>query len=203
MPFMAPMTEQIVIDRDAFNGVVDELMGKARADLENEGLGHEEIVFSVELDMLYGGLVHVKRVSSPVLRIENEDDARRVYDAFEKEFSEAFSPHVVNKPGGAYVDGIVVKATVVTEKMALPVHDLQASDPSEARTGSRDAYWPELGKRAATDVFAFDALQPGNTVTGPGIVEMEFSTIVIPPGQQLRIDQHGLGILQDAGRDQS
>jgi N-methylhydantoinase A/oxoprolinase/acetone carboxylase beta subunit len=201
MPFMAPMTEQIVIDRDAFNGVVDELMTKARADLESEGLGAEEIVFSVELDMLYGGLVHVKRVSSPVLRLENEDDARLVYDAFEKEFSEAFSPHVVNKPGGAYLDGIVLKATVVTEKMALPVHDLQPADPSAARTRSRSAYWPELGERAETDVFAFDSLQPGNTVTGPGIVEMEFSTIVVPPGQQLRIDQHGLGILEDAGKD--
>jgi N-methylhydantoinase A/acetophenone carboxylase len=201
MPFMAPMTEQIVIDRDAFNGVVDELMTKARADLESEGLGAEEIVFSVELDMLYGGLVHVKRVSSPVLRLENEDDARLVYDAFEKEFSEAFSPHVVNKPGGAYLDGIVLKATVVTEKMALPVHDLQPADPSAARTTSRSAYWPELGERTETEVFAFDSLQPGNTVIGPGIVEMEFSTIVVPPGQQLRIDQHGLGILEDAGKD--
>jgi N-methylhydantoinase A/oxoprolinase/acetone carboxylase beta subunit len=203
MPFMAPMTEQIVIDRDAFNGVVDELMAKARADLESEGLGAEEIVFTVELDMLYGGLVHVKRVSSPVLRLESQDDAQLVYDAFEKEFSEAFSPHVVNKPGGAYLDGIVLKATVVTEKMALPVHDVQPADPSAARTGSRSAYWPELGERAETEVFAFDLLLPGNTVTGPGIVEMEFSTIVIPPGQQLRIDQHGLGILEDAAKEES
>jgi N-methylhydantoinase A/oxoprolinase/acetone carboxylase beta subunit len=203
MPFMAPMTEQIVIDRDAFNAVVEELMARARADLEQEGLGAAEIIYSVELDMLYGGLVHVKRVSSPVLRIESEDDARRVYEAFEKEFSEAFSPHVVNKPGGAYLDGIVLKATVVTEKMALPVHDLQPADPSAARTGSRDAYWPELGERTQTEVFAFDSLRPGNTVTGPGIVEMEYSTIVVPPGQQLRIDQHGLGILEDAGRDES
>ncbi|MCW2531637.1 MAG: hypothetical protein JWP62_1207, partial [Blastococcus sp.] len=203
MPFMAPMTEQIVIDRDAFNAVVDELTAKARGDLESEGLGSEDIVFSVELDMLYGGLVHVKRVSSPVVRMESEDDARLVYDAFEKEFSEAFSPHVVNKPGGAYLDGIVLKATVVTEKMALPVHELQSADPSAARTGSRSAYWPELGARAETDVFAFDSLQPGNTVPGPGIVEMEYSTIVVPPGQHLRIDQHGLGILEDAGKDES
>jgi N-methylhydantoinase A/oxoprolinase/acetone carboxylase beta subunit len=203
MPFMAPMTEQIVIDRDAFNGVVDELTAKARADLESEGLGSEDIVFSVELDMLYGGLVHVKRVSSPVLRLESDDDARLVYDAFEKEFSEAFSPHVVNKPGGAYLDGIVLKATVVTEKMALPVHELQSADPSSARTGGRSAYWPELGERTETDVFAFGSLQPGNTVTGPGIVEMDYSTIVVPPGQQLRIDQHGLGILEDAAKEES
>jgi hypothetical protein len=32
---------------------------------------------------------------------------------------------------------------------------------------------------------------------------MEFSTIVVPPGQQLRIDQHGLGILEDAAKEES
>jgi N-methylhydantoinase A/oxoprolinase/acetone carboxylase beta subunit len=85
--------------------------------------------------------------------------------------------------------------------MALPVHELRSADPSSARTGSRSAYWPELGQRAETDVFAFDSLRPGNTVTGPAIVEMEYSTIVVPPGQELRIDQHGLGILEDAGKD--
>lgn len=199
LQFMAPMTEQIVLDRDQFNEIVDGLVAKARIDLDAEGLGADNAVFSVELDMLYGGQVQVKRVSSPMVRIEDDADARLVYDAFEKEFSEAFSPHVVNKPGGVYLDGIVLKATVVTEKMELPVFLLGAEDPSAARTTSRSAYWPELSKRVDTEVFSFDALQPGNLVEGPGIVQMEFSTIVVPPGQQLRIDQHGLGILEDTG----
>lgn len=30
---------------------------------------------------------------------------------------------------------------------------------------------------------------------------MEYSTVVVPPGQQLRIDRHGLGILTDADTD--
>lgn len=198
MQFMAPMTEQIVIDSDAFNAKVNAMIDKAKLDLEAEGLGDAETVFSLELDMLYGGLVQVKRVSSPVLTIDSDDDAQWVYDEFEKEFAEAFSPHVVNKPGGVYVDGLVLKATVITEKMTLPVHDLQAPDPSAAKTGSRSAYWPEYGERRDTDVYRFDDLVPGNVVPGPSIVEMEFSTIVVPPGQRLRIDQHGLGILDDA-----
>ncbi|MFI1034454.1 hydantoinase/oxoprolinase family protein [Streptomyces sp. NPDC020951] len=201
MQYMAPATQEIVIDRDAFNAKVRGMIERAKKDLEAEGLSGHKTVFSVELDMLYGGLVQVKRVASPVLTIDSDDDARRVYEDFEKEFADAFSPHVVNKPGGVYLDGIVLKATVITEKMALPTHPLQSADPAAARTASRSAYWPELGERRDTDVFAFDALQPGNVVTGPGIVKMEFSTIVVPPGQQLRIDAHGLGILEDAGAD--
>lgn len=197
MQFMAPVTEEIVIDPKAFNAKVDAMIDQSRLDLEAEGLGDSDPVFSVELDMLYGGLVQVKRVSCPVLAIESDEDAQRLYDAFEKEFSEAFSPHVVNKPGGVYIDGIVLKATVVTEKLSLPVHELHPADPTAARVGSRSAYWPEFGERRDTDVYRFDDLVPGNVLVGPAISEMEFSTIVIPPGQQLRIDQHGLGVLED------
>jgi N-methylhydantoinase A/acetophenone carboxylase len=201
MQFMAPATERIVIDKDAFNDRVRELLDKARKDLEAEGLGGRDTVFSVELDMLYGGLVQVKRVSSPVLFIDSDDDAQRVYDEFEKEFSEAFSPHVVNKPGGVYLDGIVLKATVITEKLELPVLPLGEADAGGARTTARSAYWAEYGERRDTSVYAFAGLKPGNIVTGPAIVEMEFSTIVVPPGQRLEIDRHGLGILTNAGTE--
>lgn len=199
MQFMAPITQEIVLDRDAFNAKVNALLEKARKDIEAEGLDDRDTVFSVELDMLYGGLVQVKRVASPRITIDSVEDAQAVYDAFEKEFAETFSPHVVNKPGGVYVDGIVLKATVVTEKMRLPVYPLQPADPSAALVRTRAAYWPQIGESVETDVYAFDALAPGNVVTGPGIVEMEFSTVVIPPGDQLRIDEHGLGLLEDAG----
>jgi N-methylhydantoinase A/acetophenone carboxylase len=108
---------------------------------------------------------------------------------------------VINKPGGVYIDGIILKATVATEKLKLPVQAVQGRDPSAAKTKSRSAYWPEYGSRTETDVYSFDLLAPGNVVSGPAIAEMEFSTIVIPPGQQLRIDEHGLGILEDTSAD--
>jgi N-methylhydantoinase A/acetophenone carboxylase len=196
MQFMKPLTGEINIDEDQFNAAVKKMTDRAMLDLEAEGLADRDIVFSVELDMLYGGQVQVKRVSSPLLRIDSDEDAQAIYDAFEKEFSEAFSPYVVNKPGGVYLDGIVVKATVITEKLTLPVLPVGDASPSAARTTTREAYWPELGRRVDTPVFSFDALAAGNVVVGPAIVEMDFSTIVVPPTQQLRIDEHGLGLLE-------
>jgi N-methylhydantoinase A/acetophenone carboxylase len=196
MQFMKPLTGEINIDKDQFNAAVKKMTDRAMLDLEAEGLADRDIVFSVELDMLYGGQVQVKRVSSPLLRIDSDEDAQAIYDAFEKEFSEAFSPYVVNKPGGVYLDGIVVKATVITEKLTLPVLPVGDASPSAARTTTREAYWPELGRRVDTPVFSFDALAAGNVVVGPAIVEMDFSTIVVPPTQQLRIDEHGLGLLE-------
>lgn len=195
--FLNGMSQQFTDDYEAYNGPVNEMIAAAKADLVSEGLNPDDAIFTVELDMLYGGQVQVKRVASPLLQITSEADASTVYEAFEKEYSEAFSPHVVNKPGGAYIEGIVVKATVLTEKLELPVHELGGTDPSAAKDGSREAYWPSLGTRVDTPVFGFAKLTPGNQVDGPALVEAEFTTIVVPPGKSLSIDTHGLGLLQN------
>lgn len=195
--FLNGMTQQLTDDYEAYNGPINDMIAQARSDLVSEGLDPDDAVFTVELDMLYGGQVQVKRVSSPLVQIHSEADASAVYEAFEKEYSEAFSPHVVNKPGGAYIEGIVVKATIATEKLELPVHELGGKDPSAARDGSRDAYWPALGRRVDSPVYSFPRLTPGNQVDGPALVEAEFTTIVVPPGKSLSIDEHGLGLLQN------
>ena len=195
--FLHGMTQQFTEDYEAYNAPIREMIAQARADLTSEGLDPEQAVFSVELDMLYGGQVQVKRVASPLLQINSAEDAQAVYDAFEKEYSEAFSPHVVNKPGGAYIENVVVKATVPTEKLVLPVHELGGVDPSAAQVSTREAYWPEHGKRSQTPVYAFDELTPGNRIDGPALVEAHFTTIVVPPGKSLTIDKHGLGLLQN------
>jgi N-methylhydantoinase A/acetophenone carboxylase len=197
MLFLNGMTQELTTDYDAFNAPIGRLVDQAKADLVAEGLPVDEAVFSVELDMLYGGQVHVKRVASPRIFIEDHADAQAVYDAFEKEFSEAFSPHVVNRPGGAYIENIIVKATLPQEKLQLPLHELGDRDASAAVIGSREAYWPELKGRKDTPVYAFEQLRPGNNVDGPAIVEADFTTIVVPPGHSLSINEHGLGLLQN------
>lgn len=198
MLFLNGNTQEFTTDYESFNSSVRAMVEQATADLISEGLPVEDAIFSVELDMLYGGQVQVKRVSSPLLYIENAADAERVYDAFEKEYSEAFSPHVVNKPGGAYLDNIIVKATVPQEKLTLPTFPLEDPDPVAALTGSREAYWPEFTARRDTPVYSFAAMKPGNRIVGPAIVEADFTTIVVPPGLSLTIDEHGLGLIQNS-----
>ncbi len=196
MVFMEPMSERLVIDRGQFNATVDAMIHRAKQELASEGLDVEDAKYSLELDMLYGGQVNLKRASSPLLHIHTDDDARVVYDAFEKEFADAFSPLVVNKPGGVFLDNFVLRVTVPTWKPMLPEHPLQEPDASGAMIGERQAYWPETGTWTQTPVYQFEQLQPGNALVGPAIAEAELTTIVIPPGQKLTIERHGLGILE-------
>jgi len=140
-------------------------------------------------------------MSSPVLTIESDGDAQAVYDAFEREFSAAFSPLVVNKPGGVYLDNFVLRVTVPTEKPTIPEYDLEGPDPAAARLGTREAYWPEIAKTESTPIYSFERLKPGNLVTGPAVIEAELTTIVLPPHQKLSIDKHGFGIMESVETD--
>lgn len=196
MVFMEPMSERIVVDKQAYNATVAELIDKAKRELASEGLPVEEAKFTLELDMLYGGQVQVKRMSSPLTEIRSDEDALRIYQAFEDEFAAAFSPLVVNKPGGVYLDNFVLRATVPIPKPELPELPLQGEDASAARIGSRMAYWPEVRGHVETPTYSFERLQAGNRVEGPAIVEAELTTVVVPPSMTFLVNEHGLGILE-------
>lgn len=196
MMFMEPMSQKLVIDQEQFNQVVTALMEVARRDLAGEGFETDQAVFQLELDMLYGGQVQVKRTSSPELLIHGQAQAQAIYDQFEREFAQTFSQIVVNPAGGVYVDNFVLKAIVPTPKLEMPTRPLEDANPDHALRGTRLAYWPEYGDLRQTKVFDGDALRPGNVVEGPGIVDTPYTTIVIPPGLVYSINQHELGVLE-------
>ncbi len=198
MILIEPFSQQPTADYETFNHTVQSLMETARRDLAGEGLDPAQAIFSLELDMLYGGQVQVKRTSSPRLTIHSPADVEAIYAEFEQEFSQAFSQLVVNKPSGVYLDNFVLKATIPTDKLALPQLTLEGWDASAALRGQREAYWPEKHEVTATRVYGFEALRPGNLVEGPAIVEADYTTVVVPPGTTFSINEHGLGVLQDA-----
>jgi N-methylhydantoinase A/oxoprolinase/acetone carboxylase beta subunit len=201
MMLLAPMTGAPAVDLDAFNAVVRELIQEARREIEAEGLGWDDATVSLELDMLYGGQIHSKRASSPLLFIESEDDVRTIYERFEQEFSEAFSPLAVNVPGGVYIDTFVLRVAVPGQQLELPELELAGHDPSAAELGTRQAYWPETSSWAETPVFDFERLRPGHRIAGPAIVQASYTTAVIPPGRRFAIETHGLAILEHDTED--
>src|ERR1700693_4442159 len=193
LALMTPGTQQLMHDYGAFNQTVKGLLEQARKDLVADGFDPEQAAFVLELDMLYGGQFHVKRALSPRMALGSPEDVRAVCDAFNKEFSEAFSPFVVNPEGGVFIESFILKAIVATKKVNLPEMRLEGSDPGAARKGERPAYWPEAGGFRATPIFSSDLLRPGNLVEGPAVIEGEYTTIVVPPSMRYQIDARGLG----------
>jgi N-methylhydantoinase A/acetophenone carboxylase len=119
-----------------------------------------------------------------------------ICDAFNKEFSEAFSPFVVNPDGGIFLDTFVLKAIVPTIKATLPKLALEGHSPAAASKGSRAVYWPARKDFQETPIYSFEKLRPGNRLEGPAVVEGEYTTLVVPEPLRFSIDEHGLGILE-------
>jgi N-methylhydantoinase A/oxoprolinase/acetone carboxylase beta subunit len=196
LTLMTPGEQQITKEYAVYNDAVEALVKQARRDLIADGVDPSKAAFVLELDMLYGGQFHVKRALSPRMSIHSAEDVRAICDAFNKEFSEAFSPFVVNPEGGIFIESFILKAIVTTPKVDLPKSPLEGRDPSAARKGERPAYWPEEKAYRPTSIFTYESLRPGNVIEGPAVVEGEYTTIVVPPLMRLSIDERGLGILE-------
>ena len=196
MILIESLSERPTDDYAAFNSIVEHLVNEARRELVAEGFDPEKATFALELDMLYGGQIHAKRTSTPQLFLESEEDVHRLYDHFEREFSEAFSPLIVNKPGGVYIDTFVLKVAVPGQRRQLaPIAATRRGTP--APKGTRNAWWPEAGGFEETPVLDLEPLlRSRGTLEGPALVESPYTTVVVPPGKRFSVDELGLGVLE-------
>ncbi len=196
LTLLSPGTQRLTEEYSAFNETVESLLELARKDLAGDGLDPAAAVFVLELDMLYGGQFHVKRALSPRMSLQSPEDVAAICEAFKKEFSEAFSPFVVNPEGGVFVESFILKAIVATPKVELPKLKMEGHSPAAAKKGERLVYWPEQKDYQVTPIFTYEALRPGNVLQGPAVLEGEYTTVVVPPAMQFAIDERGLGILE-------
>jgi len=83
--------------------------------------------------------------------------------------------------------GLRVKAVATDEKPTLP--RAQRGPTAKARAGARKAFFG--GRLVPTLVYDGTKLGPGATIDGPALVDEPFTTVVVYPGQQARVDRFG------------
>ena len=172
IPLMRPGTMEYFKDHERFNEVVRELQRRAKRDLLGQGVDPSTAIFTLELEMRYGGQLNMMRVSSPRLFVESEADAVAIYRQFEKEYSESYSPLAIYPQGGVDISTFILKSCHITPKFEMPRFPLKgAKPPSAAYKGKREAFWQELGRYEPTDTWEQDLLDAGNVIEGPAIVE--------------------------------
>jgi N-methylhydantoinase A/oxoprolinase/acetone carboxylase beta subunit len=69
---------------------------------------------------------------------------------------------------------------------------LKSEDSSHARTGTRRILW---GSSGDAQVYRWEALEPGNRVVGPAILEGINTTYFVPEGWTMIVDRFGNGAL--------
>jgi len=180
---------------------VEGLEELARRDFLGEGYAEDQIEYTLELDMKFGGQLNVKRATSPVLRIRSEEDLVRIRESFEREYAEAYSSLGVTPDAGIEIHDFVLRARVAQPKPELPRFTPEDPNPAAARAGSRRAYWGDPGW-VDTPVYRQDALRCGNVVAGPALIEAEDTTIVVEPEWTFRVGEYMDGIMEFSRRDE-
>lgn len=190
-------TQSYSEDIDNFNGVVDELKDLALRDLRLEGFGGDQIQFRLELDMRYGMQYNLTKIVSPHLNVRSTQDFKDICDRFTEQYSAIYTPEATFPMGGINVECFYLTAFVERPDPVIEKADLEDSGPPDsARLSSRQAYWTSAGGFEQTPVFSFQALKPGNVITGPALIEAPDTTYVIEPNWRFTLDAYHNGILE-------
>jgi len=189
LALLTPGRRQWCEDYEAFNAVVDALRELARRDFAGEGFDPDQITYALELDMKFGGQLNVKRVAAPLLEVGSREDMERVYAAFEREFSEAYSPLGLNPEAGVEIEAFILKASLAQPDRDRPRLEPGGSDPASALSGNRDALFPGQNGPTATPVYEMHRLRPGHRFAGPALIDSDDTTVVVEPGWSGAVDE--------------
>ena len=187
---------------EGFNAVVEGLRELAQRDFAGEGFDPDQVRYSLELDMKFGGQLNVKRVASPLLHVSDEADMRALYTAFEQEFSEAYSPLGLNPDAGVEIEAFVLKASLPSAHAERPVSAARGGELEAARTGYREALFSAEDGWVQTPVYEMERLAPGHQFPGPALIDSDDTTVVVSPGWTCAVDDRS-GIVLTAREEVS
>ncbi len=183
-------------DAPRMQAIWAELAQRAASQMDHDGIAKTGRSFVFSVDMRHrgqinevevsvaGGGVRGPRVSTALLRRLQQDFYTRYEALYGKGSSYA----------AAKLEAVTfrVRATAPTQRLTLPKARMaRGAPPAAALRGRREVYWSDLGKTQRSPVYDGAHLRPGHEVKGPCIVETTETTIVVHPGQRLRVDPWG------------
>jgi N-methylhydantoinase A len=167
------------------------LRQRAEAQLDRDAIAMARRAFSFSLDMRHRGQINEVEVMLPEGRLSGdfwEPLRSRFYQRYEQLYGRGSSYR------GARLEIVTlrVRATAATPRPKLPkARKLSAAIPRAAKRGTREIYWAEPKRAIRTPIFDGAALEPGNRIKGPCVVETTQTNVVVHPGRSLRVDAFG------------
>jgi N-methylhydantoinase A len=151
-----------------------------------------EISTTRRMRMRFRRQTHELFVPLPAGRID-VDALEAAEKTFVEEYERLFGEGTAYRDAGVDVIGLVVEATV---PLGLPSNRRDHSS-TEREVRTRSAWF--AGRELSCEVVDSTFVDPRQWIAGPAFVEMPTTTIVVNPGQRLRVDERGNAVLQMTG----
>ena len=176
-------------DVEAIAGIYAQLEERIVAQLQAEGFDRSQMRLNRAVDMRYRRQVHI--LTSPFVGAEvTADSLEQTVDMFERLYEEKYGPQSAYREAGIELVSYRVRGIGVVSKHVFLVEQLASTDPSKALVERVEAWVDKSSQLQEVPGYDFERLRPGNAIPGPAIVWTPITTLVVPPAQTARLDEH-------------
>lgn len=177
---------------------VDELLrdleARALADLERSGFTGDSVLLQRTVDARYLSQVHQLLVPVPAGLLDEAAFAE-LEESFHRVHAERYTWSMRGHPV-EYVHWRVAGIGRIERPPERRVDEFPGSGAASRPSGSRPAWFAELGGFSETPTFRSGELGAGATVEGPAILDSATTTVVVFPGQRLLADGSGSFLIE-------
>lgn len=178
------------------NAIWEDLENQAKAEMEKVGIPWAKVNVQPIVYLRYGFQLSDVETPSPVTRINSPEDFDKVIAAFEALYEKAYT-HIAKFPQAGYtILNVGLVASMPLAKPKVKAYKLNGKTPPEdAFKGEKEAYWE--GRWQKTSILEMDNIQAGNEVEGFSIIEATNTTLIVPPGKKIVVDEKKLFWLKE------
>lgn len=189
--------EFAAVDLDAIAQIYRDIAGRAMRTLESENVSSRQVVLEYSADLRYVG--QFNEVEVPAFHDGGFTPAalEALEAAFHRRHDDLYGYSTPGSP--IEIINLRVSARGLTGKPTVERVEARGADPSEARTGSRKAWFS--GAFSETPVYDGLRLVHGNAVPGPAIVVLPTTTILVPSDFELVCDAANNYLMHRKGSD--
>jgi N-methylhydantoinase A/acetone carboxylase, beta subunit len=193
-PDMSNADEVAVVLNDALESLADRTVES----FERDGIDQTETEFRPGLRMQYAGMLDDLEIQIPQDRWEgglDGEDVEAIVDIYETEFAQVFQRAAKSPEQGYMITMGVGTGVAPSPKPSIPEEPLRGETPPEAAAkGERPIYYD--GDWHDANIWTMRAIEPGNVIEGPAVIEAPATTILVPPEFEAPLDEHRIYHLQ-------
>ena len=178
-------------EAERINANLERLAAEARAQMAKDGIAPARQRLEFALDMRHKGQINEVEVALDWTSARGDFEGP-LKEAFYRRYEQLYGRGASFKGARVEIVTYRVRASAATPRPKLVASErMSAVIPEAARRPPRQVYWEELRRLAATPIFDGQRLEPGNSLAGPAIVETPDTSVVVRPGETMRVDAFG------------
>ncbi len=174
------------LDCQTLNRIYAEMEDEGRRLLAKAGVAAKDVTITRSADMRYA--LQGREIDVPI-------PCGTLHPEHREQILDAFSTAHMQKFNWSHPDlevmGVNWKVVASGPTPQLRLNHRGGGAAGQPRKGERPVYFPEFKKLQPCPVYDRYRLQPGFTAEGPAVIEERESTIVVGPGGQAVVDEHG------------